>query len=458
MESIKDHLGKEYNSVNDMCKAYGIKYSTFKNRLRNGWALEDALVAPLNTAMIAGKKCVDHLGNEFKSIKEMCAANNIPYTLYFSRVKCGMSLEDIFTKPQMSIEMHSGKKCKDHLGNEYESISKMCRTYSIHRYTFYRRRLSGWSLEDALTTPVCETSASRSKVCTDHLGNKYASKIKMCDAYDLDIKTYQSRIKAGWTLERALTTPVDRECKDHLGNVYNTKKDMCEAYNIDYNTFSERINLGWSLERALITPIGKKGQSTRKECVDHLGNKYESITAMCEAYNVDANLFRSRIKHGWDLEKALKDNNKRDHKDHLGNVYKSFKKMCNAYGLGEDKVKSRLDAGWSLEKALTTNTKYKDHLGNEYKSIVEMCNAYGIDRNVYYERLKRNWSVEDALTIPLGGKNESIRRCKDHLGNEYTSVGDMCNYYNINRSTYENRLERGMSLEDALTAPLYKHS
>ena len=43
-----------------------------------------------------------------------------------------------------------------------------------------------------------------------------------------------------------------------------------------------------------------------------------------------------------------------------------------------------------------------DHLGNEYKSLTAMCNAYDVPRTTYIRRLERGWSQEAALTTPSG--------------------------------------------------------
>lgn len=41
----------------------------------------------------------------------------------------------------------------------------------------------------------------------------------------------------------------------------------------------------------------------------------------------------------------------------------------------------------------------------------------------------------------------------DHLGNKFSSISAMCKYYQISRSTYNHRVERGWTLEAALTTP-----
>jgi hypothetical protein len=48
------------------------------------------------------------------------------------------------------------KQCTDHLGNEYPSITAMCKAYNIPTQTYGMRIKQGWSVKDALTTPKGE--------------------------------------------------------------------------------------------------------------------------------------------------------------------------------------------------------------------------------------------------------------------------------------------------------------
>ena len=44
-------------------------------------------------------------------------------------------------------------KCKDHTGREFASISDMCLFWAISRQLYSARLKAGWSVEKALTTP-----------------------------------------------------------------------------------------------------------------------------------------------------------------------------------------------------------------------------------------------------------------------------------------------------------------
>lgn len=358
----------------------------------------------------------------------------------------------------------STESVSDHLGNEYPSQKDMCEAYGVDIGTFRSRIKHGASIEEALTTPL---GGIRGVPHTDHLGNVYPSKKAMCEAYGLSPKALDSRIKAKWSLEDALTIPVNviktpqrAVCFDHLGNEYPSKTALCRAYNIERATFNHRLENGLSLEEALTTPVTNKSGYT---CKDHLGNEYDSIEAMCYAYDIEQCTYSSRIKRGMSVEEALTTPSKVIIKDHLGTVYLTKDAMCKAWGIERSTYSIRIRKGMSVEEALTTPlgskglkkaSACKDHLGNEYPSRDAMCEAYNIDTGTFWSRISRGIGLEQALTTPAGELNQNY--CIDHLGNKYPSQRAMCRAYNIGASTFLNRIAKGLTLEEALTTPIIK--
>ena len=59
--------------------------------------------------------------------------------------------------------------------------------------------------------------------------------------------------------------------------------------------------------------------------------------------------------------------------------------------------------------------KVTDHLGNEFKSIKEMCEFHHIPSKIYNNRVNRHhWSMEKALTTPLiVNENEGIKKTQE---------------------------------------------
>ena len=97
---------------------------------------------------------------------------------------------------------------------------------------------------------------------------------------------------------------------------------------------------------------------------------------------------------------------------------------------------------------LTSHTIY-DHKGNEYPSKAAMCRAYHIKVNTFDGRVSRGYSVEEALT----GK-----KVYDHLGNSFSSISAMCAFYNIPTENYYDRKTKGWNLEKILLTPVQDFS
>lgn len=146
---VSDHLGNKFKSLYDMCQYYGISEATYIQRLKLGWSQQDALMTPIRQT--GRKRAVkDHNGKEYSSITEMCRQYNIAAETYHRRIKMGWSKKEALTNTRMC----QSKPQIDHLGNKYINIREMCRHYGITTNAYRHRIGHGWSKERALTTPM----------------------------------------------------------------------------------------------------------------------------------------------------------------------------------------------------------------------------------------------------------------------------------------------------------------
>ena len=73
-----------------------------------------------------------------------------------------------------------------------------------------------------------------------------------------------------------------------------------------------------------------------KKVRDHLGYKYDSVSAMCKAHGVLQATYSSRRARGLSIRESLSPkrlNKPSICKDHLGNKYKSKEEMAKCYGI-----------------------------------------------------------------------------------------------------------------------------
>ena len=256
--------------------------------------------------------------------------------------------------------------------------------------------------------------------CKDHLGNIYKTKTEMCNAWGISLSTYMFRISSGYSVKEALTTPLKPMnatlCKDHLGNIYKTKTEMCRAWGITYtSTLDIRLARGLSLEEAL-TYDSKNAYNIAKPCTDHLGNVFDSENSMCQTWGVSRTAYRNALAKGYSSGEALFNAlvKTRNHvcQDHLGTIYKSEAEMCRHWGVSCNAYEKRRKRGFSVEKALTySNDRFacQDHLGNTYKNHRELCKHWGISIATFRARISRGYSLEEALTLPLSTRKKGVQ-------------------------------------------------
>lgn len=299
------------------------------------------------------------------------------------------------------------KECYDHLGNKFESMDEMCKTYGINRTTFNSRIAKGWPLEKALTYR---------KIYKDHLGNEYNTIREMCKTYSIDESVFRNRIRAGYTIKEALKGELKHpknEIRDHLGNKYNSIEEMCKAYGISINPYYTKIRSGASLEEIL---TGKK----QPLCAQDINGDIISVKKLAKKYDISYEAFYSGISNGKTVEEILEKFNirKQKCKDHLGNEFRSIAEMCKYHSVNYATYLKRIKNGASIKEALTgiilheDRLIYTDYLNRRFKSVQDMCNANKISRSAYSDRIKYNWNKLDAIQIPV----LTFRIRKSHIG------------------------------------------
>ena len=149
MVVVKDHLGKEYSSLTDMCNTYHIRMCTYLARIKRGMSVEQALT--INVKATGNKQVVDPLGNVYDNAHNMCKAHGISYTEYNDRKNKGCSLKECLTKKKKA---RYEDETIDHLGNKYNSLFDMCKAYKIERNLYKSRRDKGYSIEESLCAEI----------------------------------------------------------------------------------------------------------------------------------------------------------------------------------------------------------------------------------------------------------------------------------------------------------------
>lgn len=76
--------------------------------------------------------------------------NGLKYSTYKDRVKRGWDQHKAMTTPPMPAHKSTLKESTDHEGRKFESVEKMIEFHGISKQTFYKRKRKGKTLEECL--------------------------------------------------------------------------------------------------------------------------------------------------------------------------------------------------------------------------------------------------------------------------------------------------------------------
>lgn len=155
----------------DLIQQKGLDREALRSRLRSGWSVEDAVDIPVKHH---ARTPVVYRGVEYRTLAELCRRLNLPYSLVANRLKVGATLED-------AIEIPRG-------GSN----------------TGGRRISTPSSLESSQDLIL----GVRGHTQTQLILNGVQKSIEEWSAeLHIPVKTLRNRLKAGWSVEKTLTTP-----------------------------------------------------------------------------------------------------------------------------------------------------------------------------------------------------------------------------------------------------------
>lgn len=135
-----------------------------------------------------------------------------------------------------------------------------------------------------------------------------------------------------------------------------------------------------------------------------------------------------------------------------GKVYSSYSKLAKEFGFSVDYLYKGLSKGLGLEEIIS-NYKSRwvivDHLGTEYSCVGEMLDTWGITPKAYRYRKSVGWSLEKILTTPV--KRSSItKECVDFNGKIFPSMELMAKEYGVTQTSILNHMKGGKTPAEAL--------
>ena len=152
VRTVTDCFGQTFASISAAARFYGLQTETLAHKLRKG-----ASFAEVSRQLSGSSKeanITDHQGQIFQSQKAMAEHWGIKPLMYSDRIRNGWTKEEALTIPPGGRrDGKNGKKCCDHEGREFASLRLMAEYWHISPKILSKRQRSGWPLKDALTLP-----------------------------------------------------------------------------------------------------------------------------------------------------------------------------------------------------------------------------------------------------------------------------------------------------------------
>jgi hypothetical protein len=183
------HRG-ETKCLKDWCNLLSVSPVTVARRLDRGWSVADALETPS-----LKKAAVITFRGKSRTIEQWAKALGLTWVCMYTRL-LRWPLERAFGAPSRKRDTTVTFR------GESRTEAEWARSLGI-RTTALRERLAKWPLERALTLPRTEPV-----VILLTLGRRSLTARQWDETRGFPLGTVIHRVRLGWTVERAITTPV----------------------------------------------------------------------------------------------------------------------------------------------------------------------------------------------------------------------------------------------------------
>lgn len=232
--------------------------------------------------------------------------------------------------------------------------------------------------------------------------------------------TIKARLRRGWSERDAIFTPrcragnpirVDTNIswRGRSQSIYMWAREL----GFSTTTLQGRIRHGWSVEDALTTPAGASKRTGKTDLT--FNGETHSVYGWSKKTGLSNPCIRLRLKECWSVEEALtvprygKRKNAGISSLTFDGRTRTIHEWAHVLGLKSCSLRRRLNSWWSVEEALTVHKgNYRGlkelTLNGETHSIAEWGRRQGLGKSAIYHRLSRGWSIEEVLTRSIRGK------------------------------------------------------
>lgn len=216
------------------------------------------------------------------------------------------------------------------------------------------------------------------------LGRTWATKQDALDAYGIARNTFDLRLRAGLSVDEALTQPLGSTSKAPVivdGECFESRNQACLALSARYGMTPDQVK-DYLVREVPTAEWPKDGQHVRSGpgvplAYEVDGVRYASEKAMCRAFGIPNGTFQKRRRNGMTVEAALKTPVRDAHLVIFGYEWPSAKAACAAFGLPYTTYRTRVGKhGMTPEAALMKATK-RGYSGIDWSRAQTLCTRHG---------------------------------------------------------------------------------
>lgn len=143
-----------------------------------------------------------------------------------------------------------------------QSLSQWAREVGLTKGALETRLNTGWTVERALTEP---TGALKSNTVFMEYDGRRLPLQDWAKISGIPMGTLHGRLRAGWSDERALTTPTDRVRRVEWNGETRTVGEWAKVLGMPRTLLHVRLGqMGWSVEKAFTTPVKRHGKQANQ--------------------------------------------------------------------------------------------------------------------------------------------------------------------------------------------------
>ncbi len=279
--------GENFVSVAEAARHYNISYSSLIVRLLKGMSAEEAVALPVKKLKMGP---VTVKGKTYRSFAAAAKAFNKDPEALRERLK-KMTPEEALLTPNQRTNPISYK------GETFPSVNAFADFYKLKRATVRSRMKRGWSLDDIISKGL-----QMVKIKLTYKDKEYKSLNELCVSLKLPYKLVYKRLKTfGWSLEDAIETPLKVGRTLKVGKkIFKTVRDAADYYGIDHGTLSYRLNKGWDVKKA----VDPNAEVDNRTSITINRRSFKTLSSAAREYGIEETTFMKRLKSNWSPEQA----------------------------------------------------------------------------------------------------------------------------------------------------------